>query len=1143
VVAQVKRLEGRALLTGGAGTYTWNNPSGGDFSTAADWTGPGGVNAVPGSGDDAVIPAGSYTVTVSTAETVNTLAASATLSVVQGGNLTLAGALLNDTNSTINNLSIVSGGTLSGSFGGTALTGSGLLAGTINAAGSSIDFDGTPGGYVLEGGITLSGGIDYEIRSDVDIEGDVNAPIDLVLASGTASAISGSGTLTITTADGSLEWESGLMTGAGGSTVISSGSILVFDFGLITGATFGLDDRGLVNQGGTHLAGPGSLTINGAGGFSNSGNLVADEGNDSFIGTGRFTNTGTLEVDNSYTLSVENLALTSGTVRGTGTLQISSGGTLAFNGTEGIDLDGGPLENYGSATWSGTGTINLQDSASIVNEVGGTFTILSAASLEANTNIFENDGTLIKSGPAGPPDTFLTLTYNQTSTGVTEIQAGGLSFSTLDNQGQILVAAGSSFATIGFTQSSTGLVEFDVGGTPTSANFGSALIYSPASLAGSFVANLVNGYVPTPGQVYQVIMFEQPPTGTFSTITLPKVGGANVFSAGFAPGGFRLTAITPTPSAPTGLTLLPADDTSGPNTTAIRTPRLTGSATANFSIQIYLGSQLVETGVAGSNGTFVTSAVSGFRFAPGTYALTAYAISTTGAYSTASTAYSLTITPPPPAPTGLAIFPADDTSGPGTTTLASPRLTGQTQANLAVQIYELVSGNQRLVAAGTANPNGTFVVSPVVSFAVGNHTLIAVAIDAGGNYGAISPNFLLTILPGLPAAPTALALFPADDTNGPGVTAIHAPRITGSAPSGDAVQIYAGSQLVETGVAGSNGTFVASPVSGQAFLSGTFTLSAYAINGSGVYSPASAPFSLTILPPPVAPTGLSLFPTDDTSGPGQTTVTRPRFIGTSSAGLLIQVYDQTKRMVATGTVGSNGGFQINSVVNFAPGTYSLTAYAIDGGGNYSPASSAYSLTILATTTSPTGLAIDPPDDTAGPGVTAIHAPRLVGNAPAGTAIQIYDQNKRLVATAVTSSAGAFVANSLVSFASGTYTLTAYAINGSGVYSPPSAPFALTIAPPPPAPTSLTLFAADDNDGPGITTVTRPRFTGQAAVGTQIQIYDAAGLVATGVAGSNGTFVATSVITLAPGAYTLMAYAIDAGGDYSAASLPYSLVVR
>ncbi len=137
-------------------TYTWNNPLGGNWNLPGNWS-PGGK---PGSGDTAIVPSGTFTVTVSDAEAVGTLTMSGTsgtqtLNITSGGTLSISSASTGSANAVVE----VSGGTLNG-------TGSLALAGPLDWTSGTINlgvlFNGggfSSSGLFLDGGRLTNNGV------------------------------------------------------------------------------------------------------------------------------------------------------------------------------------------------------------------------------------------------------------------------------------------------------------------------------------------------------------------------------------------------------------------------------------------------------------------------------------------------------------------------------------------------------------------------------------------------------------------------------------------------------------------------------------------------------------------------------------------------------------------------------------------------------------------------------------------------------------------------------------------------------------------------------------------------------------------------------------------------------------------------
>ncbi len=941
-IASLDRLEARVLMTGApSGLYTWN-ALGGDFNTASNWTGPGGVHAVPSSGDDAVIPDGDYTITVTQPDTVSTIASGAILSIASGGSLDVLNASSGRL-STLANLDIASGGSLSFEAGSTEVTPAGYsqnstIAGTLNlASGATLilggSVNGAGSGLALEAGVNLTGGGSYEINSDVEIDGAVTSPENLTLNAPNGPGITGSGTLTVPLGAYFI-WEAGSMSGAG-STVISQGATLELE---ASGAK-SLEGWTLSNAGSATWSGTGNLTIDGLGQLINTGGFEVTS-SETLNGSAYFINDGTLSVDSAATLT-SGLLSNDGAIDGPGTLDIAGSGVLLIPGSTTSNLSGVTINNASEIDWSGSGSLNLTNGASINNLAGSVFYIsgngVATSDGSASGN---NEGTLVIDPSTPGVANLSALNFLQATTGVIDLDSGTLSLGALDNLGSITIQPGAALQVASFAQATNATLTIQIAAGPS---FGQIQVAGLANFGGTMNVDLTGGYTPTVGQTSTLFTFEAT-AGNFRQINTSDLPVDLDFEFITYPDHYDLYVYQAPVQPPSSLALVSADDTGGSGVTAVHNPRLTGSATPGQQVQIYdQNARLVAVATASSNGVFVSTPL--VAFAPGTYELTAFAINGLGTYSLGSAPFSLTITPPPPAPTALTLLPADDTSGPGMTTIVVPRFSGQTQPNLLVQVYALTAGAPILVATATADAGGNFLAHAIAPLSSGTYSLVAVAIDAGGNYSGNSSPLALTILPSVPPpSPTGLTLLAADDTGGPGVTAVHNPRLTGFATPGDLVQVYDDGLLVATATAGSNGVFVTTPSVGLS--SGTDILTAYAISPSDVYSPASAAFSLTISSGPAAPTGLGLLPAEQSGGSHSTNSTQPQFVGTAVAGLLIQIYDQSNRLVATGVVGSNGGFVASSIVTLSPGQYQLSAYAIDAYGNYSGPSVPFTLQVV-----------------------------------------------------------------------------------------------------------------------------------------------------------------------------------------------------
>src|SRR5258705_7495950 len=122
---------------------------------------------------------------------------------------------------------------------------------------------------------------------------------------------------------------------------------------------------------------------------------------------------------------------------------------------------------------------------------------------------------------------------------------------------------------------------------------------------------------------------------------------------------------------------------------------------------------------------------------------------------------------------------------------------------------------------------------------------------------------------------------------------------------------------------------------------------------------------------PVAPTGLSLDSTTDSSakGDGITNFTQLKIDGTAEAGSTVTLYD-TNGTTVLGSGFANtttGAFSITTSA-LANGTHNITAKATDAAGNTGTASTPYSVVVDTTAPgAPTGLSLAATTDSGTPG--------------------------------------------------------------------------------------------------------------------------------------------------------------------------------
>ena len=246
--------------------------------------------------------------------------------------------------------------------------------------------------------------------------------------------------------------------------------------------------------------------------------------------------------------------------------------------------------------------------------------------------------------------------------------------------------------------------------------------------------------------------------------------------------------------------------------------------------------------------------------------------------------------------------------------------------------------------------------------------------------------------------------------------------------------------------------------------------------------------------------------------------------------------------------GAGGTFTLQPSRPLSNGTYSLQAQAIDVAGNVGPLSRSRLTIDTQKPATPGTPALLPADDSGrlGGDFTNVTRPRIVGNAPAGTTVELLSSTGTILGTAAVSSGGTYTITPNAPLPSGVSTETVVAIDVAGNVSAPSPSLSLTIdTTPPPAPSVLSLLATDDSGvvGDGITNVTSPRLTGTAIPYLTIDLISQGGSVlGTTVAGAGGTFTLQPSRPLSNGTYSLQAQAIDVAGECGAARPGISLTI-
>ena len=438
----------------------------------------------------------------------------------------------------------------------------------------------------------------------------------------------------------------------------------------------------------------------------------------------------------------------------------------------------------------------------------------------------------------------------------------------------------------------------------------------------------------------------------------------------------------------------------------------------------------------------------------------------------------------------------------------------------------------------------------------------ALALPTPGDAGSLGASKALVIDTTAPAAPPRPVLAAGSDsgTQGDGITSRDKPTITGSAETGATVRLYDSDGATEIGSAVATGG--AWSITPSASLSqGAHTLTVKATDAAGNVSAASQPLNIAIdLTPP------TLAITSDRAmlaGAGDSATITFTFSEDPGAS-----FTRGSISVEGGSLGAISGSGLTRSATFTPtpgfegsgrvfvgaGSYQDVA-GNNGGGATTPwitidtrAPAAPQAPVLAAG-SDSGNPDVPGSDT--DRVTNVTQPTFqggAGSAEAGANIRVYD-GITLIATTTARADGSWSVASAIALPEGARSITAIATDMFGNAGTASAALAVTIdVTPPRVPAAPDLAAASDSGmfaTDDITRIGSPTFGGAAGsvdAGVTVKLYDTDGReIASTVALGDGSWSVASS-TLAEGAHTITARAVDAAGNASAASTALTLTI-
>ncbi|WP_213737477.1 autotransporter-associated beta strand repeat-containing protein [Bradyrhizobium sp. dw_411] len=605
----------------------------------------------------------------------------------------------------------------------------------------------------------------------------------------------------------------------------------------------------------------------------------------------------TIDIDGGSTLTLNGpLTNDSLTVSGsaaytlTTTTSLQGNGFIGVSGTGELTLDVANTVN-GGVQLSGQGTVELAvagaaGSGPIVFEQGAQATLIVDAAFIPSNHIVPN--TILGFLPGNTID-LAGFAANATATlGANNV----LTVTDGPDKAVFQLTPGFDFSSVQFTVTSynggvavteTAALVSTVAGQPQ--NGGTVTLNGVGGVPGSTIDILIDGVqvgTATPNNI-----------GHFSFTTSALADGQYTFTTTQTGNGppqttsFIVDVLPTTPSLAlaSGQTLLV--DNAG--------VQVTGSGEASQTITLNL------SGPGGFTATYTTSTSGSGNYsfatpnlAEGHYTLTATDTDGAQVVSLPSNVLSFDVDPQTPTITGVVAQPLDN---------ASFHVTGTAEAGLTVNIFN----GGTLIGSGTADANGNFNIATTVPLSHGEYSLTATATDVVQSVNYTSAQSTAFTVDVDPLAPTITSVVGQPVNGG---TAVLQGHTNGTSVPNGTITLYENGNVVGTGTV-SGTSFTATTVD---LADGVHSLTAVVTDASGLPSPISAAFNVTVLP--------------DTPGISSVVATGPQAIeitGTGEAGETVNFFvDGSRTALGSIVVDSTGQFDFTDDVVFA-GTHTITA--------------------------------------------------------------------------------------------------------------------------------------------------------------------------------------------------------------------------
>lgn len=297
------------------------------------------------------------------------------------------------------------------------------------------------------------------------------------------------------------------LVGAGNNHVINN------DVGLATNQQWHLDRNLTVHgvlsgTGQLDKTGPGTLTLTASN--TNTDGFIIYDGTLRLTGGGRISDQATVTMTDG-TLRLEGMTDAIGTLSGGGTIALLSGARLVI----GNSINNSPGTGFFEGIVQGNGAISKRGP--------GTFLLSGDNTYTGGTRVESGILVINKSSPFA--------TNSATGTGAVVVTSGGSLGGLGIAEGTVTIETGSTIfpggdgvritdrtgllTVLDLTLDAGATLAIDLGGTLPGVTY-DVLAAANAALAGSLNVSLVGGFVPSPGQVFQILAATESRTGTFA---------------------------------------------------------------------------------------------------------------------------------------------------------------------------------------------------------------------------------------------------------------------------------------------------------------------------------------------------------------------------------------------------------------------------------------------------------------------------------------------------------------------------------------------------------------------------------------------------------------------------------------------------